>query len=67
MYTIDQTSVYFNKIPNRTHMLKKNAKKAQGTKIMKSKDRLVIMVCMAVDGSNAPVVVVGNLEIPICF
>ena len=67
IYNGDQTGLFFNKLPNRVFVKKENASSVRGCKLMRSKDRVTIMVCTAADGSKVPLCLVGKSQHPHCF
>ena len=67
IYNADQTGLYYRKLPNRMFVSPEKRKKARGTKLMKDKDRITVMVCVAADGSQQPLCVVGTAIEPRCF
>ena len=64
IYNADQTGLFYNKLPNQTYLKKDQAKHARGTKQMKSKDQVTIMITTSADGSKCPLYVVGKSAMP---
>ena len=67
VYNADQTGLFFQKLPNSLYVHKDNKKKYTGTKKMKDKARITLMVCTAADGSKLPLALVGKPKKPRCF
>ncbi len=57
VYNADQTGLYFTKLPNRLYVKKAERKKFAGTKQMKAKERVTLMVCTAADGTKCPLAI----------
>ena len=67
IHNADQTGLFHQKLPNRVCVDKSNAKSFAGVKQMKDKTRSTLMVCIAADGSKAPLAMVGKPKQPVCF
>jgi hypothetical protein len=68
IYNGDQSGLFFNKMPNRMYIDKKNHRKStKGVKAMKSKDRVSMMICTSCTGKKAPWAVVGKARKPVRF
>ena len=64
IYNADQTGLFYNKLPNRMYLRKEQVKNTRGVKLMKSKDRLTLMVATAADGTKCPLYSVGKSAVP---
>ena len=67
IYNADQTGLFYQKLPNRIYVEKARAKDFKGTKQMKDKSRITLMVGTAADGSKIPMSIVGKPKKPTCF
>lgn len=67
LYNADQTGLYYQKLPNRMYVTKKEKRDFKGVKQMKSKTRVTLMVCTSASGEKVPLSVVGNVKKPVCF
>ncbi|MGH7954412.1 MAG: hypothetical protein ACREOZ_00470, partial [Gloeomargaritales cyanobacterium] len=67
IYNTDQTGLYYNKMPNRIYIDKDQKKNFRGVKLMKSKDRVTLMVCTAASGDKIPLFMAGKSAHPACF
>jgi hypothetical protein len=66
-YNADQTGLYYNKLPNRSYVNKANRKNYAGCKQMKAKDRVTLMIVIALSGAKGPLFMVGKSKSPVCF
>lgn len=67
IYNADQTGLFYQKLPNRIYVEKARVKDFKGTKQMKDKNRITLMVGTAADGSKIPMSIVGKPKNPACF
>lgn len=67
VYNVDQTGLYYTKLPNCMYVNKADQNNFAGTKQMKLKERVTLMVCTAADGSKCPLAMVGKSKLPTCF
>ena len=67
IWNADQTGLFYQKLPNRIYVDKAQKKNYKGTKQMKDKSRITVMVCTAADGSKSPLSIVGKAKKPTCF
>ena len=67
LYNADQSGLYYQKLPNTLYVSKEEKKKIRGTKQMKDKQRITLMICTSASGSKLPICVVGKSEMPKCF
>ena len=66
-YNADQTGLFYQKLPNTLYVDKDTKKKPGGSKQMKSKERITLMVCTAASGDKVPLAMVGKAKKPECF
>ena len=67
LYNADQTGLVYAKLPNRMFVKKGTEKQYAGTKAMKAKDRVTLMVCTNAAGEKVPLAIVGKSKKPKCF
>jgi hypothetical protein len=67
LYNADQTGLFYNKMPNRMYIKRERHKEFKGVKVMKSKDRITLMVCTSCNGNKVPLAVIGKAKQPTCF
>ena len=67
VYNADQSGLFYQKLPNSTYVKKSKTKDIKGTKGMKDKTRLTMMICTAASGSRLPIAIVGKPKKPKCF
>ena len=67
VYNVDQTGLYFQKLPNWMYVDKDTKHKHAGVKQMKDKTRVILMVCTVIDGTKVPLVIVEKSKKPMCF
>ena len=67
VYNVDQTGLYFQKLPNWMYVDKDTKHKQLDVKQMKDKTRVILMVCTVIDGTKVPLVILGKSKDPMCF
>ena len=67
LYNADQSGIFYQKLPNSLYVDKDRKKEYAGTKMMKDKTRLTIMVCTSANGDKFPLAIVGKPKVPACF
>ena len=67
IYNADQSGCFYQKLPNVLYVDKSKEKEFKGTKQMKDKTRVTIMVCTSASGSRLPLAVIGKYKKPTCF
>jgi hypothetical protein len=69
IFNMDETGVFYKSIPSRTYLMPGECKKtARGTKQMKAKDRLTVILCANATGTfKISPVVIGTAKRPRCF
>jgi hypothetical protein len=67
VFNADQTGLFYQKLPNRVYCKKYMAGSVRGSKIMREKARLSLMVCVSATGLKAPLALVGTAKRPNCF
>ena len=58
---------FYQKLPNSLYIDKREDKDFSGTKAMKGKNRVTMMVCFAADGNRLSLSVVGKINQPHCL
>ena len=65
VYNMDETGLFFKCLPNRSYVSEDEVKTARGTKLMKVKDRVTLVVCSNADGTQfLPPTIIGKAKIP---
>jgi len=60
IYNMDETGLFFRCLPNRAYVTAGRRRRARGTKAMKAKDRVtLVMACMATSTHKVPVAIIG--------
>ena len=69
IFNMDETGLFFKMLPRTTYLSsKEDCATTRGTKGMRSKDRLTVLVCSNADGSlKVPLAIIGNSKNPRCF
>lgn len=73
VFNADQTGLFYRKFPNRMYVSnnsnhdKKDSREQRGTKAMKDKDRITVMVATSATGTKLPLAFVGKSKTPKCF
>jgi len=68
IYNMDETGLYFRCLPNRAYVSAGSRRRARGSKSMKNKDRVTLVLAVNSTGSHKiPVAVVGKAAVPLCF
>ena len=69
IFNMDETGLFYRAIPSRTYLLDGESKKnARGTKQMKAKDRLTVILCVNATGTcKISPTVIGTAKRPRCF
>ncbi|KAL5503328.1 hypothetical protein EMCRGX_G010257 [Ephydatia muelleri] len=69
IFNMDETGLFFKTIPSRTYLVDGESKKsARGTKYMKAKDRVTVILCANATGTcKITPVVIGKAKKPRCF
>jgi len=68
IYNMDETSLYFRCLPNRASVTAGSRPRARGSKAMKAKDRVTLVLAVNSTGSRKiPVAVIGKVAQPVCF
>ena len=69
IFKMDEMGLFFKMLPQTTYVSsKEDCATTRGTKGMRSKDRLTVLVCSNSDGSlKVPLAIVGNSKNPRCF
>ena len=63
----DQTGLYYRRVPSTTICTKDRQDVLKGTKQMKDKERITIMVCSSSEGTKLPLAFIGTSKKPQCF
>ena len=67
IYNGDQAGLWYRKLPNCMYFPEDVGKSKRGTKQMKDKDRITMMVCTSATGLKIPLAVIGTAATPECF
>ena len=68
IYNMDETGLFFRCIPNRAYVKAGQRRQARGTKAMKAKDRVtLVLACNATGTHKIPVAMIGKAKQPLCF
>ena len=68
IYNMDETGLYFRCLPNRAYVSAGSRRRARGSKAMKNKDRVTLVLAVNATGSHKiPVAVIGKAAVPLCF
>jgi len=68
IYNMDETGLFYRCIPNRAYVQAGQRRQVRGTKAMKAKDRVTIMLASNAPGSHKiPVALIGKAKQPKCF
>ena len=71
IFNMAETGLFFRTIPNRSYLLgseKGKQQAARGSKAMKAKDRITVMLCVNTTGTcKIPPTVIGSAKNPRCF
>jgi len=68
IYNMDETGLYFRCLPNRAYVSAGNRRRARGSKAMKDKDRVTLVLAVNATGSHKiPVAVIGKAAVAVCF
>ena len=67
IYNADQTGLFYQKLPNTMYVNKTERATARGTKQMRDKTRVTLMVCTSASGAKVPLHIVGKHKQPACF
>jgi hypothetical protein len=66
-HDVDQTGLYYNKLPNRIYVNKADRNNYSGCKQMQAKDEVTLMIVIAPSGAKGPLFMVGKSKWPVCF
>ena len=67
LHNADQSGLFYQKLPNSLCVDKDREKEFAGTKVMKEKTRITIMVCTAANGDKLPLAIIGKPKMPHCL
>lgn len=67
IYNADQTGLFYQKLPNFFYADQEARRTMRGTKQMKAKERVTLMVGCAASGAKIPLFMVGKSKTPTCF
>jgi len=68
IYNMDETGLFYRCIPNRAYVQAGQRQQARGTKAMKAKERItLVMACNATGNNKIPVAIIGKAKEPLCF
>jgi len=68
IYNMDETGLFYRCIPNRAYVQAGRRRQARGTRAMKAKDRVtLVLACNATGTHKIPVVMIVKAKQPLCF
>jgi len=68
IYNMDETGLFYRCIPNRAYVQAGQRRQARGTKAMKAKERItLVLACNATGNHKIPVAIIGKAKEPLCF
>jgi len=68
IYNMNETGLYFRFLPNRAYVSAGSRRRARGSKAMKDKDRVTLVLAVNATGSHKiPVAVIGKAAVSVCF
>ena len=67
LYNTDQTSLFYQKLPNSMHMQNNKKDHCRGAKQMKDKTRVTTLVCTTADRYQCPLAIIKKLKRLDCF
>ena len=68
IYNMDETGLFFRCLPNRAYVTAGRRRRVRGTKAMKAKDRVtLVLACNATGTHKIPVAIIGTAQVPVCF
>jgi len=68
IYDMDKTGLFYRCIPDRSYVQTGQRRQARGTKAMKSKDRVtLVLACNATGSHKLPVAMISKAKKPLCF
>jgi len=67
-YNMDETGLFYGCVPNRAYVQAGQLRQVRGTKTMKAKDRVtLVLACNATGSHKIPVAMIGKAKQPKCF
>jgi len=68
IFNMDETGLFYRWLPNRSFVPAKQRRAARGTKSMKAKERVTLLLaCNATGSKKVPVAIIGKAALPLCF
>lgn len=68
IYNMDETGLQYRCLPNRAYIAAGQRRRARGTKAMKAKDRVaLVLACNATGTHKVPISIIGSAAVPLCF
>lgn len=67
IFNANQTGLYHQKLPNNMYFRKNERSTIRGSKIMKDKNRITVMVCTSAAGDKVHLAVIGKAKRPTCW
>ena len=68
IYNMDETGLFYGCVPNRAYVQAGQLRQVRGTKAMKAKDRVtLVLACNASGSHKIPVAMIGKAKQPKCF
>jgi len=68
IYNMDETGLLYRCLPSRSYVPRRDRKRARGTKTMRAKERVTLVLCTNATGSHKlPIAMIGTAALPMCF
>jgi len=68
IYNMDETGLQYRCLPTRSYIAAGRQRRARGSKVMKAKDRVTLVLARNATGSHKiPVASIGSVAVPLCF
>ena len=68
IFNMEETGLFYRCLPNRSFVPAEQRRAARGTKSMKVKERVtLVLACNATGSKKAPVAITGKAALPLCF
>jgi len=68
IYNMDETGLYFRCLPNRAYVSAGSRRRARGSKAVKNKDRVTLVLAVNATGSlKIPVAIIGKAAVHLCL
>jgi len=68
IHNMDETGLQYRCLPNRSYIAAGRRRRARGSKVMKAKDRVTLVLARNATGSHEiPVAIIASVAVPLCF